>query len=57
MKVNPKYKYFGCAKRGCDKVNPDYLAFESGWPRKPKTWCLNHIPKLVKLKMKLKGKD
>lgn len=34
------YKLFGCAKRGCDQVNPDWRAFGSSG----KTYCLDHIP-------------
>jgi hypothetical protein len=35
------WKLFGCAKRGCDSVNPDYLSFGSV---NGKGYCLDHIP-------------
>jgi hypothetical protein len=38
------WKLSGCAKRGCDHINPDYLAFGVGFGADEKTYCLNHIP-------------
>jgi hypothetical protein len=37
------------ARRGCDAVNPDYLSFGA----RDKSWCLHHIPLLVRLKMRM----
>ena len=45
------FKLFGCAKRGCDKVNPDYLAFGSG----DKTYCLDHKPWRARWRLWLQG--
>lgn len=35
------WRLYGCAKRGCDAVNPDYLSFGA---RNGKGYCLHHIP-------------
>lgn len=48
--VRGGFKLFGCAKRGCDAVNPDHAAFGA----RGKSWCLNHVPVLVRLKMRLR---
>lgn len=42
------FRLYGCARRGCDAVNPDYLSFGA----RGKSWCLGHIPFLVRLKMR-----
>ena len=34
------WELFGCAKRGCDAVNPGYLSFGVG----DQGYCLHHIP-------------
>jgi hypothetical protein len=40
------WRLYGCAKRGCDAVNPDYLAFGT---RDGRTWCLDHRPLLSRV--------
>lgn len=44
-----RYGLYGCCKRGCDAVNPDYLSFGVGWP--PRSYCLHHIPRRVRIRM------
>lgn len=34
------WKLYGCAKDGCDAVNPDYLSCGVG----ERSYCLHHIP-------------
>lgn len=46
-------EYYGCAKWHCDAVNAAWEAFSVGFPTKH-TYCLNHIPWFVRLKMRLK---
>lgn len=41
------WRLYGCARRGCDAVNPDYLAFGSGG----KTWCLAHPPRRARIRL------
>lgn len=48
------YKYFGCCKRHCNAINPDYLAFGVGI-NTDHTYCLHHIPRYIKVKMWLRG--
>lgn len=40
-------RLYGCAKRGCDKVNPPYLSFRGG----DKGYCLDHIPLRYRIKV------
>jgi hypothetical protein len=35
------WRLYGCAKRGCDQINPDYLAFGT---REGRSYCMAHIP-------------
>lgn len=42
------FRLYGCAKRGCDAVNPDYWAFGS---RDGKSWCLHHRPLRSRLRV------
>lgn len=39
------WRLYGCAKRGCDAVNPDYLAFGS---HNGKSYCLHHVPRRLR---------
>lgn len=41
------WRLYGCAKRGCDAVNPDYMSFGAG----DVGYCLHHIP--VRLRLRL----
>jgi hypothetical protein len=41
------FRLYGCARRGCDAVNPDYLAFGAHG----KSWCLGHRPLLARLRV------
>jgi hypothetical protein len=43
-----KAPLYGCAKRGCDAMNPDYLAFGT---RDGKSWCLGHIPLRARIRL------
>ncbi len=40
---------YPCAK--CGTTNPDYLAFETGWPNRIRYWCLHHIPLRARIKV------
>lgn len=42
-----EYRLYGCARRGCDKVVPDYWVFES----RGSTYCLLHVPLLARLRV------
>lgn len=42
-----EFRLYGCAKRGCDTVNPDYLAFGG----LGKSWCLRHRPLRSRLRV------
>lgn len=42
---------YPCSKRGCDAVNPDWLAFETGWPNRIRYWCLGHIPWTARVRL------
>lgn len=44
--ISRRIKWFGCARRGCDAVNPDYLAYGAYG----KTWCLHHAPLRIRLR-------
>jgi hypothetical protein len=46
-------KTYQCAR--CGRLNPDYLAFETGWPKRIRYWCLGHIPRWTRIKMRLRG--
>jgi hypothetical protein len=46
-----QYKYFACDR--CGKVNTDYETFGVGDPTRA-TYCLNHIPRWVRLRMWLR---
>jgi hypothetical protein len=46
------WKLYGCAKRGCDAVNPDYLSFGAS---NGKGYCLGHVPLHVRFRMVLSG--
>jgi hypothetical protein len=39
-------RLYGCAKRGCDAVNPDYLSYGAYG----KSWCLGHAPFRIRLR-------
>jgi hypothetical protein len=41
-------RFYGCAKRGCDAVNPDYLSFGT---RDGLGYCLHHIPIRSRLRL------
>jgi hypothetical protein len=42
------YRLYGCAKRGCDRINTDYEAFGCG----DKSYCLHgHIPRRALLRV------
>jgi hypothetical protein len=41
------WRLYGCAKRGCDAVNPAYLSFGAG----NKGYCLGHIPLRSRLRV------
>jgi hypothetical protein len=43
-----EFHLYGCAKRGCDRVNIDYEAFGT---RDGKTYCLHHIPLRSKFRL------
>lgn len=47
-------KTFACAR--CGRVNHDWESFGVGFPTR-KTYCLNHIPWWIRLKMWLRGDD
>ena len=47
------WRLYGCAKRGCDKVNPDYATFGAG----DKNYCLGHIPLRTRLRLWLRRGD
>lgn len=34
------WRYYGCAKWGCDAVNPDYASYGA----LGRSWCLHHRP-------------
>jgi hypothetical protein len=40
-------RYYGCARRGCDSVNPDYLSFGAHG----KSWCLGHRPLWARIRV------
>lgn len=40
-------RLYGCARRGCDAVNPDYLNFGAHG----KSWCLHHRPLRARLRV------
>lgn len=40
------WKLYGCAKRGCDRINPDYESYGAYG----KSWCLHHPPLRVRLR-------
>lgn len=40
---------YQCAR--CERHNPDYLSFSTGWPKRERFWCLYHIPWWARLKM------
>lgn len=42
-----QFRLYGCARHGCDTVNPDYLAFGGCG----KSWCLNHKPLRSRLRL------
>ena len=35
------WRYYGCARWGCDAVNPDYLSYGT---KDGRSWCLHHRP-------------
>jgi hypothetical protein len=35
------WRYYGCARWGCNAVNPDYLCYGT---RDGRSWCLHHRP-------------
>jgi hypothetical protein len=41
------HRLFGCAKRGCDAINPDWRAFGAHG----KSWCLHHRPLRARLRV------
>lgn len=41
------WRLYGCAKRGCDKVNLSYESFRGG----DKGYCLDHIPLRYRIKV------
>jgi hypothetical protein len=43
-------RFYGCARRGCDRVNPDWWSFGA----RGKSWCLDHRPLLTRLRMWLR---
>ena len=47
---------YGCAKRGCDKTHFNFDVFAVGFPVK-NTYCLDHIPLLVRIKMYFKERN
>jgi hypothetical protein len=46
------WRLYGCAKRGCDAVNPDYLSYGAYG----KGWCLHHTPLRIRIR-RLLGQD
>lgn len=42
------WRLYGCAKRGCDRINLDYESFGT---REGKGYCLNHIPLRSRLRL------
>jgi hypothetical protein len=46
------WKLYGCAKRGCDRINLDYMAYGAYG----KSWCLKHPPLRIRLRRWL-GED
>jgi hypothetical protein len=42
------FRVYGCAKRGCDRVNPDYQSFGS---RGGKGYCLDHVPLRARVRL------
>lgn len=46
-----QYLLFGCARRGCDRVNTDYQAFGT----RRHSYCLGHIPWWVLAIIRLRG--
>lgn len=47
-----RWQYFTCAN--CGKTNPDFLAFGVGFGVAARHYCLNHIPRLVRVRMWLR---
>lgn len=45
-------KRYGCARRGCDAVNPPWASYGAYG----KSWCLHHVPLRVRLR-RLLGHD
>ena len=46
-------KTYRCSR--CGRLNPGYLTFETGWPRRSRYWCLGHAPRWTRIKMRLRG--
>jgi hypothetical protein len=42
------WRLYGCAKRGCDRINLDYETFGT---REGKGYCLSHIPLRSRLRL------
>lgn len=40
------FRLYGCAKRGCDRVNPDYESYGAYGM----SWCLHHVPLRIRLR-------
>lgn len=39
------WRLYGCAKRGCDRINPDWESYGAYG----KSWCLGHAPLRIRL--------
>lgn len=40
------FRLYGCARRGCDRINPDYESYGAYG----KSWCLDHVPLRIRLR-------
>lgn len=46
------WRLYGCARRGCDAVSPDYESYGAYG----KSWCFKHIPRRIRFRRWL-GED
>jgi hypothetical protein len=47
MTPERRERFYGCARRGCDAVNPSHLSFGAHG----KSWCLHHRPWRARLRV------
>ena len=51
--ITTRYSRYTC--RRCGTEQPDWLIFGAGTLDRPKYYCLNHIPRWVRFRMRLRG--